>query len=199
MKKLLIATPLLVLAPLLGLGGCASASATSKASEPALVIPPPPPHVIPITPEPVLEPVADVPAATASGSAPRTGRGTRETPPRPAAADAKPDPKGGAEAAPPADAPVTSPPPVAPPGPAPQLRTAESPGTEATVRVTIDRTRQILGTVDYRQLNAVLKKAYDDAKKFADQADDALKQGNVVFAQGVAGKAETLAKELARR
>ena len=146
----------------------------------------------------MLEPVADVPAATTSGSAPRTGRGARETQPRPVATDAKPDPKPGAEATP-AEPPVTAPPPAAPPGPAPQLRTAESLGTEATVRATIDHTRQILGTVDYRQLNAVLKKAYDDAKKFADQADEALKQGNVVFALGVAGKAETLAKELARR
>ena len=198
MKKLLIATPLIVLAPLLGLGGCASAAATSKASEPALVIPPPPPHVVPITPEPVMEPVADVPAATTSGSAPRTGRGARETPPRPAATDAKPELKPGAEATSPVEAPVTTPP-VAPAGPAPQLRTAESLGTEATVRATIDHARQILATVDYRQLNAILKKAYDDAKKFTDQADEALKQGNVVFAQGVAGKAETLAKELARR
>jgi hypothetical protein len=200
MKKLLIATPLIVLAPLLGLGACASASATSKASEPALVIPPPPPHVVRITPEPVvLDPVADIPAATTAGTAPRTGRGVRDTPPRQTATDAKPDPKPGAEATPPPVDPVPSPAPATPPGPTPQLRIAESPGTEGTVRATIDRTRQILGTVDYRQLNPVLKKAYDDAKKFADQADDALKQGNVVFAQGVAGKAETLAKELARR
>jgi hypothetical protein len=67
------------------------------------------------------------------------------------------------------------------------------------VRSTIDRARQILATVDYRKLTPMRRKAYDDAKKFADQADDALKQGNVVFAQGVAGKAETLAKELARQ
>src|SRR5262249_13243325 len=56
--------PLIVLAPLIGVGACVSASARSKPAEPALIIPPPPPHVVPITPEPVLEPVADVPSGT---------------------------------------------------------------------------------------------------------------------------------------
>src|SRR5262249_60388389 len=80
-----------------------------------------------------------------------------------------------------------------------QLRRAEGPGMEGAVRAPIDRVRQIRPTVAYRKLTTNRRKAYDDAKKFADQADEALKQGNVVFAQGVAGKAETLAKELAGR
>ena len=43
------------------------------------------------------------------------------------------------------------------------------------------------------------KKAYNDAKMFLDQAESALKQGNYVFAQGVAAKGETLAHDLAGR
>ena len=43
------------------------------------------------------------------------------------------------------------------------------------------------------------KKAYNDAKLFLQQAEEALKQGNFAFAQGVATKAETLARELAGR
>jgi len=81
--------------------------------------------------------------------------------------------------------------------PPPQLKTAESDGAEAAVRGAIDRTRQILQKVDYRRLSNVRKKAYEDAQKFAKQAEDALKAGNTVFAQGVAAKGETLARELA--
>lgn len=197
MKILLRIAPLVVAAPLMAVAACASASASKP--EPGLLIPPPPPRVVPITPETVLEPVGEIPGGTGTTSnatpANRGGRGTRETPARPAG-DVKPESK------PPETAPqpeATAPAPVVPPAPAPQLRPVESAANEGSVRVTIDRTRQILSTIDYRKLSAERRKAYDDAKKFADQADDALKQGNVVFAQGVAGKAETLAKELATR
>jgi hypothetical protein len=200
MKKLLIATPLIVLGPLLGLSACASASGQAKPADTGLVIPLPPPHVVPITPEPVVEPVSEIPGAavpTSTNPATRPGRGNRDTSSRSTGSDTKPDSKPGTDV-PPATEPAPATPP-APTGPPPQLRTAESPGTEGTVRAQIDRTRQMLSTVDYRRLTNIRKKAYDDAKKFADQADEALKQGNVVFAVGVAGKAETLAKELAGR
>jgi hypothetical protein len=189
MRKLLYVIPLLVLAPLAG--ACASASATSKSAErPALVIPLPPPHVVPLTPEPVVEPVAEIPAVPSAPPASRTGRGSRETPPRPVTEN-KPEAK--PEAVP--EAPV-APPPVTPPAPAPQLRPADSTGAEGAVRATIDRARNLLNAIDYRRLSTERKKAYDDAKRFAQQADDALKSGNTVFAQGVATKSETLAKEL---
>jgi len=196
MNKLLRVATLAVLAPLWA-GACASAPKTS-ASGPALVIPPPPPHVVPINTEPILEPVGEIPGGTAPVTAPanRTGRGNRDTGPRPQNTDSRPETKPEGTATPEAPPPVTPPPPA---GPLPQLRTGEGPGTEATVRATIDRARQMLNGVDYRLLPNIRKRAYDDAKKFADQADEALKQGNVVFAQGVAGKAETLAKELSGR
>ena len=203
MRKALIATRLIVLIPLVaaGAGACASAP-KSGTTGPALVIPPPPPHVVPINTEPVLEPVGEIPGAGVPASgipANRTVRGNRDASSRPGANEARPEAKpAGTDTT---TGTVPEAPPVAPvpTGPPPQLRTTESPGTEATVRATIDRARQMLRGVDYRLLSDIRKRAYDDAKKFADQGDEALRQGNVVFAQGVAVKAETLAKELAGR
>ena len=65
------------------------------------------------------------------------------------------------------------------------------------MRTTIDTARGILNGVNFGPLSNERKKAYNDAKLFLQQAEDALKQGNLAFAQGVATKAETLAKELA--
>ena len=194
MRQLLLVISVVGLAA--AAGACASASGQAKIDRPDLVIPPPPAHVVPITPEPVIEPVAEVPAPP-SGSTGRTTTRGHEAPPKPAATEAKPETKG-AETKP-AEQPAQpeNPAPTPPVTPAPQLRTAESSGAEATVRATIDRTRNLLNGIDYRRLSNARKKAYDDAKGFAQQAEDALKSGNVVFAQGVAGKAEALAKELA--
>jgi hypothetical protein len=173
---------------------CASAEARG-ADSPGLVIPPPPAHVVPITAEPVLEPVGESPTPPASGTARPPARPPA---PRPATGEAKPeakpsttDPK--ADQPPPSDSAA----PVVPVAPAPQLRTPESTGAEAAIHASIDRARGLLNTVDYRHLNNARRRAYDDAKTFAQQAEDALKAGNVVFAQSVATKAETLAKQLA--
>ncbi len=192
MRQALIALPLIVLAAL-GADACASAAAKTQ-DRPDLTIPPPPPHVVPITPEPVVDPVADIPAAGAPPAA-RPGRSVRDSAPKPPPAD-KTDTKPGElkPEAPIAETPLAP----TPQGPAPQLR-AEGPATEATVRASLDRARGLLNTVDYRRLTVQRRKAYDDAKAFAVQAEEALKSGNVVFAQGVATKAETLAKELAGR
>ena len=186
-------TPLIISVAVLGisvLSACASAPARS-ADRPALVIPLPPAHVVEPTPEPPPEPVADVPSPPVAAPAARPVRGTRDVSSKPPSAEIKPDAK--------PDEPPAAPAPIAPPVPAPQLRTADAGGAEKAVRATVDRARQLLAGVDYRGLNKELKKAYDDAKQFAQQADDALKAGNTVFAQGVASKAETLAKELAAR
>ena len=64
---------------------------------------------------------------------------------------------------------------------------------------TIDTARGILNSVDFGHLSDARKKAYNDAKLLLQQAEDALKAGNLAIAQGVASKAETLAKELAGR
>ena len=51
--------------------------------------------------------------------------------------------------------------------------------------------------MNYGPLSNERKKAYNDAKKLLEEAEDALKKSDLVRAQAVASKAETLAKELA--
>jgi hypothetical protein len=182
-----------LLAPV-ALAACASFNAKAKPLDgPDMTIPPPPPHVVPITPEPIIEPVADVPSAPSTAPAARPPRTARENP-KPPATEAKPEVK------PETPVPETPPPaPVTPPAPAPQLRTAESSAAEAGIRASIDRTKNLLLGVDYQRLSTARKKVYDDAKRFIAQAEDALKAGNAVFAQSIASKAEILAKDLSGR
>jgi outer membrane biosynthesis protein TonB len=180
----------------LAVGACASASANPTVDRPALVVPPPPPRVIEPAPEPLPEPVSDIPPAPSPTPPSHTGRARDTTPKTP---ETKVDPK--AEAPKPVE-PIIEP--VAPPPqqPPPQLRTpetADSSGAAKVIRATIDRARLLLNSVDYGPLNKERKKAYNDAKLFLQEAEDGLKQGNVVFAQGVATKAETLARELASK
>jgi hypothetical protein len=192
MKKLVLALPLMALMA----SGCASVSAKAK-DAPALNVPPAPARVIEPVPDPLPEPVAELPATTPvtpPNASPRPNRGRENRPP------ATPDPKAGEQK--PAE-PVTQPEPVPQPPAQPpaQLQTPQTADTNAAraVRSAIDRAIALLNGIDYRPLTPVRKKAYDDAKRFAQQAEGALKEGNVVFAQAVATKAETLARELAQR
>lgn len=176
--------------------GCASAQAKAKANErPALDVPPPPARVIEPAAEPDLEPVNELPVTPPVTLEPRPGRtGSRESAPKPEAP--KPaEPKAGEQ---PATEPVppVPPPPSTPPAQLKTPQTADSNNAARTVRATIDRANGLLNGVNYGPLSNERKKAYDDAKRFIQQAEEALKQGNFVFAQGVATKAETLAREL---
>jgi hypothetical protein len=90
-------------------------------------------------------------------------------------------------------------PPVTPHAQLRTPQTADTSGAAKNVQATIDSARGILNTVNYGPLSNERKKAYNDVKLFLQQAEDALKQANFAFAQGVARKAETLAKELAGR
>ena len=56
-----------------------------------------------------------------------------------------------------------------------------------------------LGRVDYAALNADGKTQYDTAKRFMEQADQALKEKNLVFATKLAEKAAGLAGVLVGR
>lgn len=161
---------------------CTTGRAAAPIERPALDVPPPPPRtIVPVPPpEPeVPEPVEEAPA----GKPPRPR-------PQPSREPAKLDPK---LEAPPDLSAVT--PPVAPP----QLRLPETGDAAAAsrhVRDIIERTRRTLRSTDYGRLSSVRKKAYEDAKLFAEQAEDALKASNVVFAKELAEKAERLAREL---
>ncbi len=175
---------------LLGLVVLASACAsTVKAKVPVerpnLDVPPPPPRVIEPAPVPEAppDPVPDLPPPPAPTK-------PRPSPPRPQPAEVKVEPK------------PETPPETTPAPPPPQLRTpqtADGTEVERTVRATLERAKNLLGTVNYNQLSNERKKAYNDAKAFIQQAEDALKQSNYVFAQSLSTKAETLAIELAGR
>ena len=186
MRRLL---PLLILLPAIG---CASVQAKSKPEDrPALNVPLPPLRVIKPTPEPepVPEPVVEPPPATPPNRAAR--------PPAP-----KPDPKPGEQkpVEPPPVEPLPAPPPAAtPPAQLQTPQTSDTSGAARTVRTTIDTARGILNSVNFGPLTNARKRAYNDVKLLLQQAEDALKQGNLGIAQGVASKAETLAKELAGR
>jgi hypothetical protein len=196
MRRLLWALPALALVPMLS--GCSALSARGKAPDlPPMNVPPPPERVIEPAPEPLPEPVPDLPAA------PPVASNTRNTPRPPAPRSApqtetKPaDPKP-VEPPPPQDpAPVPQPPSAPPTAQLLTPQTADKNNAEKHVRATLDRARLLLSNVDYRLLNNERKKAYDDSQRYIKQSEDALKEGNFVFAQAVAAKAETLAKELA--
>jgi outer membrane biosynthesis protein TonB len=186
---------LLPIAASLMAGACASASAKGKAKDaPALNMPAPPPRMIEPSPEPAPpEPVNDLPAVAPM------------PPPAPSPRASRPAPRPQAEK--PAEKPVetvTDPPPVPvpqpPAQPPAQLRTpqtADANYASRAVQATIDRANSLLAGINYGLLSDERKKAYDDAKRFMVEAGAAIKQGNLVFAQGVATKAETLARELA--
>ena len=199
MSKLLLAVSL---AGLVAVGGCASAQAKGNpADRPALVVPPAPGRVIEpaeIVPDPA--PVPDLPSppgAPPNGTSSRPPR--RETPPRSQATDPKPDPKTDPK---PAEPGLPAVEPVAPATPPAELRTpqtADTSGAVKAIRTTIDTARGLLNGVNFGVLSNERKKAYNDAKLLMQQAEDALKEGNLGIAQGVANKAETLARELAGR
>ena len=78
-------------------------------------------------------------------------------------------------------------------------QTADTGSAGKSVQTTIDRAKSTLAAVKFDSLSNERKKAFNDAKLFIQQAEDALKEGNIVFAQANASKAETLARELAGR
>jgi len=186
---------LIVLAMLIPIGtvGCASASAKTKPVEvPPLTVPPPPPRAIEMQPpqEPMPEPVPDLPPApTPSRPARPVREPNREPAKQPPATETKPAEPAAVEPVPQPPAPAT-----------PSLRTPQTANDAESannVKATVERARSFLGMVNFGSLSNERKKAFNDAKAFADQADTALKQSNYAFAQAFADKAEKLARELA--
>jgi outer membrane biosynthesis protein TonB len=172
---------------------CVTTKAATPIEHPALEVPPPPPRVITPLPVPDL-PAQEVPAEDPNSKP--------SAPPKP-----KPQPQANAKPpdSKPPDAPVEAaqpaqPPPVPPP--VPTLSTPPQGDANAVarqVRDSITRTRAALDKINYGPLSNDRKKAYDDAKLFATQAEEGLKANNLVFAKELADKAERLAKELQSR
>jgi len=73
------------------------------------------------------------------------------------------------------------------------------PTNERGVRDLLARAARNLGRVSYVRLSADGKDQYDQSKRFSEQAEEALRARNVVFAATLAEKAATLAAELLAR
>lgn len=182
------ATHITIIAGLLA-ASCASNPARSAVTVP-LEIPEPPPRV----------PMDPVPAVIA---------GTPVTPERPVAAPVTrpigtPPPVSTAAAAPAVAPPVVQTAPIGPPepprtSPPPELRAAREPGrtpTAAQARDRLVRTKQKLDSLDRRALTSGKRADYDSARRFLAQAEQAVKENNLLLAESSAEKAETLADGL---
>jgi len=103
----------------------------------------------------------------------------------------------------PADAPRASEEPPKPPPTAPTATTtlqttpaAEQGEVERAIRATMTRATAELNRIDYRALNANARTQYDTAKRFIEQAEDAIRMKNLPFAKNLADKAAALATQL---
>lgn len=167
------------------LGGCAAkAQVRAEAPLPLLDPPPPPPRVVAAY-EPAPEPIAITPPAEPT------------TPVRPPARAPRPEQK--------PDAATTAPEPVenvARSAPGPSLTLTPTPGSEAqtvtAIRDLLQRASRDLARVNIASLNSDGRSQYDTARRFIQQAEDALKTRNIVFAGKLADKAATMAAVLVR-
>jgi hypothetical protein len=150
-------------------------------------MPEPPPRVlVPIEEEPLA-------AAPAVPDVPPDATVPPNPPPRQPAPRATGQPEARPQPAPVVTAP---PPPAEPPR---ELRPVPSPGntaSERSVRETLARATRDLTRVDYAKLTVDGRATYDQSRRFSQQAEQALRDRNVVFAATLADKAATLAAEL---
>ena len=163
---------------------CAKARASTEPVMPELRPPPPPPRVVetfPLDPVPTIAP-SPVETALMTPPAPPPARpAPKPEPPKPEGSVAVPEP----------------------PSPsAPSLTLKPGPGvqaqTEASIRALLDRAARDLQRVNYAALNADGRTQYDTARRFMQQAEDALKSTNLAFAGKLADKAATMAAILVR-
>jgi hypothetical protein len=183
---------LLVVLAAVGGTACTPTRVEVAIERPALDVPPPPPRLIVPLPPPPQSPRPDpVPALEESGAPtaakPRPSR-EKEAPPK---TEPKPEEKP-AETTPPANAPSPVPPLRIPAGGDPNEQAAQ-------IRASIDRTLGTLNGIDYGKLQETRRKQYEEAKLFATQAEQALKENNLVVAKEFADKADRLTKELTSR
>jgi hypothetical protein len=116
--------------------------------------------------------------------------------PRPPARRPAPSPPAEAAKSEPEPAPAAT---ASVPEPARELRAAPSAAdatAERQVRDLLTRASRDLNRVDYRRLSSQGRSQYDQAKRFAEQAEEALKERNFVFASTLADKAAMLASQL---
>lgn len=190
-----------------GIAGALTLLPVACAKKPLQAAPEPPaPLQIPVPPPRVLAPVppAEPPPAPAEeppADPPRPPRPRQPTRPATAPGDARPDPARlegpPADAANPAGATDAKAEPATPALRTPQ--TANDSVSERRITDVLTRTRRSLGNVKRDQLSADAQAQFDTARRFIDQAEDALKVRNYMFAAYLADKAETLARGLTGR
>jgi hypothetical protein len=188
MKSALAASVFVVLGA--ALSGCAHPQAKTIAEMPPLDVPAPPPRNV----EPVgTEPPRPIGLVAAPAPPPAATAPTPVRPPGPPRADAPP-----ADASKPADD-VGRTTPAAPPATLQTVPAQQESELEAKIRTTLSRATADLSRVDYGRLNANARSQYESAKRFVTQADDALRDRNLVYAGTLADKAGELAAQLAGR
>ena len=166
------------------LGACAAkAQVRSEVEVPLLDPPPPPPRMVAAYPEPEPLPLAPVAEAVAPAKpAPR--------PPRP---EQKPEPVNATPE------PIES---IPRPAPPPSLTLTPIPGSEAqtvtAIRELMQRAKSDLSRVNAGALNRDGRSQLETARRFLEQAEDALTARNIVFAGRLADKAATMAAILVR-
>lgn len=173
-----------------GAGGCAHGQAKTLADLPPLEMPAPPPRVVE-TIEPPLEP-SQLPEEPLTPLRPRPTPSPRADNPRP---PESPRPVPPSEPARTADDLPRQPPPTMLQT-APTQREAQ---VERRVRALIAQAAADLSRVNYQALNTDARNQYDMAKRFASQAEDAIRTRNLVFASNLADKAAALAAQLLGR
>jgi hypothetical protein len=165
------------------LGACAAkAQARTEVEVPLLDPPPPPPRVVAVyAPEPELLPIT--PAVEPA------------TPVRPQTRPSRPEQR-------PETSTATEPVESATRPPSPSLTLTPTAGSEAqtvtAIRDLIGRATRDLSRVNSATLNTDGRAQYDTARRFIQQAEDALRARNIVFAGKLADKAATMAAVLVR-
>jgi hypothetical protein len=167
--------------------GCARARAKTLPPLTPLEMPAPPPRIVlPMQAE--VEPQEPSPVT--------------EEPRRAQPAPARPRPAAPAAATntepPPPPVPTTTQPSTPPvPGTVLQTTPASEEGEVArAIRATMTRAMSELNRIDYRVLNNDARSQYDTAKRFVQQAEDAIRMKNLPFAKNLADKAAALAAQL---
>lgn len=179
------------------LAGCSKAQAKVAPDQPPLDVPAPPPRYVEAAepePPPPAPPVAEVPVASPAApvrrAAPPASPRAEPTRPEPARADVLPP----SEAPKPADE-AKGP----PPGPLQTTPATKEAQVERGIQELLARASANLSRVNYRGLNVAARAQYDQARRFISQAQDAVREKNLVYAMNLADKANTLAAQLAGR
>jgi hypothetical protein len=156
---------------------------------PQLELPAPPARSLPIASQPinpVPTTVDDVPSREPPPIDPTTP--TTQQPPR---VVTEPPP---VRTEAPADAGAAAPAPTPAPAPPPALQTTANPTeAEQRTRAALENAKRDLSRIDVRRLNAEARSQYDIARRFVQQAEDALRTRNPVFAAQLADKAAQIA------